>query len=69
MLRGNCMDKPLTIKVAASTIGLSEDALRKAARNGTIPCLKIGNRYLFYLDQVLDLLRSQAQTNVKQGGE
>lgn len=64
------MDRPLTIKAAASTLGLSEYALRKAAKDGSIPCLKIGGRYLFYMDQVLELLRSQAQANVKQyGGE
>lgn len=63
------MDRPLTIKAAASTLGLSEYALRKAAKDGSIPCLKIGGRYLFYMDQVLDLLRTRAQSNVKLGGE
>ena len=62
------MDRPLTIKAAASILGLSEYALRKAAKDGSIPCLKIGGRYLFYMDQVLGLLRSKAQANVKQYG-
>ena len=62
------MDRPLSIKTAAKTLGLTEYALRKAAKDGSIPCLKIGGRYLFYMDQVLDLLRSQAQANVKQCG-
>ena len=36
------MDRPLTIKAAAKTLGLSEYALRKATKDGWIPCLKIG---------------------------
>lgn len=59
------MDRPLTIKAAASTLGLSEYALRKAAKDGSIPCLKIGGKYLFYMDQVLDYLRKRAQSNIR----
>ena len=60
------MDRPLSIKTAAKALGLTEYALRKAARDGVIPCIIFGGRYLFYLDQVFELLRSQAQSNVKQ---
>lgn len=62
------MDRPLTIKAAASMLGLSEYALRKGAKEGSIPSLKIGGRYLFYTDQIFELLRAQAQSNVKQFG-
>ena len=62
------MDRPLTIKAAASTLGLSEYALRKGAKDGIYPCLKIGGRYLFYTDQIFEILRAQAQSNVKQCG-
>lgn len=64
------MNRPLTIKAAAKALGFTEYSLRKAAKDGSIPCLKIGGRYLFYMDQVIDLLRAKAQSNIrKNGGE
>ena len=64
------MNRPVAIKPAADELGMSVYSLRKAAKDGTLPCLKIGGRYLFYTDQIFEVLRAQAQSNVKQyGGE
>ena len=59
------MNKPLSIKNAANFLGITQYALRKGARDGTIPCVKVGGKYLFYADQVIELLRAQAMTNIK----
>ncbi len=52
----------VTIKEACAMTGLSMGFIRKGCRNGTIPCIRIGERgdYRINLPAFLDLLDKQS---------
>jgi len=52
------------LKEAASKLGLSQNALYWLARRGQIPHLRVGNRYLFDIDQAEAFLKQKAMENV-----
>lgn len=59
--------KPVAIREAAQAIGLSEYALRMGARQGTLPHIVVGGRYLFYVDMVEEYLKDLAMVNQRKG--
>lgn len=58
------MESPMKLKLAAAALGMTEYALRVGARRGTIPAIKMGGNYLFYIDQVQEVLRTEALRNI-----
>lgn len=58
------MESPMKLRSAAAALGITEYALRVGARRGTIPAIKMGGNYLFYIDQVQEILRAEALKNV-----
>ncbi len=64
----NSMEKRLLLKPAAKVLGLSENYLRTEARACRIPFIKVGNRYLFDINQVEEFLKNKALESMKLGG-
>ena len=58
------MESPMKLKPAAAALGMTEYALRVGARRGTITANKMGGNYLFYIDQVQEVLRTEALRNI-----
>lgn len=58
------MESPMKLKPAAAALGMTEYALRVGARRGTILAIKMGGNYLFYIDQVQEVLRTEALRNI-----
>lgn len=48
----------LTVKDLATKLQLSENGVRKLARRGAIPTLKVGNKLRFKWESVLAAMRS-----------
>jgi len=46
----------LNAKDVAQLLGISEDAVYRAAKRGEIPCLRIGGRVLFIRRRVMEML-------------
>ena len=48
-----------TSKAVAEAIDATEDTIWRLARQGKIPCLKIGRSYRFSLEEVIEALKKQ----------
>jgi hypothetical protein len=48
--------RPVTLHKAARSLGLPIDWLREEASAGRVPCLRAGDRYLFDLEQLRELI-------------
>lgn len=48
--------RPVTLSQASRALGLPIDWLREEADAGRIPCLRAGDRYLFDLEQLRELV-------------
>lgn len=59
------MGRKAYIKQAAEEIGLTEYQLRRMTKEGKVPFLLSGNRYIFDLDLLEEALRNEAMKNVK----
>lgn len=51
---------------ASRSTGLSQYYLREGCKNGSIPCIKSGKVYFIDVPALLDKLRVQAESEVKQ---
>lgn len=51
---------------ASRSTGLSQYYLREGCKNGSIPCIKSGKVYFIDVPALLDKLRAQAESEVKQ---
>jgi excisionase family DNA binding protein len=51
------------IEALAEYLGLPLKTLKRLARNGGLPCVRLGNRWDFDPKQVADLLRRRADKN------
>lgn len=60
------MGRKAYIKQAAEESGLTEYQLRRMAKEGKVPFLTSGSRYIFDLDLLDEALRNLALANVKQ---
>lgn len=60
------MSKKLYIKRAAEELGLTEYQLRRMAKEGKVPYLKSGVRYIFDVSQCEEYLKKEAIGNIKQ---
>ncbi|MEQ8197519.1 MAG: helix-turn-helix domain-containing protein [Clostridiaceae bacterium] len=59
------MGKKALLREASEITGMSKWFLRQGARNGTIPCIKSGNRYVFDLELLDEYLKNMAIENTK----
>lgn len=48
---------PISAKEAAELLGIHRTTLYEAARRGEIPCRRVGRRYVFVRETLLDWLR------------
>ncbi len=53
------MSETLTLKKAAAFLNLSPEALRRKAKAGEIPGAKIGKRWIFLQEDLVEYIRSQ----------
>jgi excisionase family DNA binding protein len=53
----------LLIEGLAERLGLPLKTLRRLARNGGLPCVRLGNRWYFDPEQVAEQLRQRADKN------
>jgi excisionase family DNA binding protein len=53
----------LLIEQLAEHLGLPLKTLKRLARNGGLPCVRLGNRWYFDPEQVADRLRQRADKN------
>lgn len=51
----------VTVKQAVKSTGLSEHFIREGLRNGRIPHLKVGVKYLINLPQFVEWLNAESQ--------
>ena len=51
---------------ASKSTGLCQYYLRDGCKNGSIPCIKSGKVYFIDVPALLDKLRAQAESEVKQ---
>lgn len=58
------MGQKALLKEAAAAVGLTKNALYRMARAGEVPCLRVGNRYVFDIDLLEESLRQKALENV-----
>jgi excisionase family DNA binding protein len=58
------MGKKAYIKQAASELGLTEYQLRRMAKEGKLPFLKSGVKYIFDIELCEEFLRKQAIENI-----
>lgn len=56
----------LKINDACKATGLSTYFLRNGCRDGSVPCIKSGKVYFIDVPALLDKLRAQAESEVKQ---
>ena len=62
------MSELLSLSRMARRLGIPQQWLREQADAGQIPCLKVGNRYLFNSVAVQEVLASKA-ARTRQGGD
>ena len=62
------MNELLSLSRLARRLGIPQQWLREQADAGKLPCLKIGNRYLFNSVTVQEVLASKA-ARTRQGGD
>jgi excisionase family DNA binding protein len=55
----------LLIEGLAERLGLGLKTLKRLARNGGLPCVRLGNRWYYDPDQVAGRLRERADKNCK----
>jgi len=53
--------RPVTLNQAARALGLPHDWLREEADAGRIPCLIAGDRYLFDLDLLREIVMERTR--------
>ena len=53
----------LSIKQASGATGLSQKYIREGCKNGKIPFLRVGNRYMINLPILLEKLDSMCENN------
>lgn len=58
------MGKKAYMKQAAQELGLTEYQLRRMAKEGNIPFLKSGVKYIFDVEQCEEYLRNKALENI-----
>lgn len=51
----------LTIEQAAAILAVSEETLRRLARNGAVPCLKVGGEWRFPADIAERMMRESGE--------
>lgn len=59
------MTKRAYIKQAAEELGLTEYQLRRMAKEGKIPYLKSGVKYIFDIEQCVEFLKNEAMKNIR----
>jgi excisionase family DNA binding protein len=59
------MIRRLLLNEAAKELGVSPHYLRVEAKAGRLPHLRVGNRFLFPIEQVEEFLKQKALENVK----
>jgi excisionase family DNA binding protein len=59
------MGKKAYIKQAASELGLTEYQMRRMAKEGKLPFLKSGVKYIFDIELCEEALKKQALENMK----
>lgn len=59
------MGKKLCPKEAAKALSVSEHSIRTGIKQGTIPFIKIGNRYLIDVELAEEVYRRNALANMK----
>jgi len=62
---GGNMGKKALLREASEVTGMSQWFLRQGARNGTIPCIKTGNRYVFDIELLEEYLKNLANENLR----
>lgn len=60
------MGRKAYIKQAAEELGLTEYQLRRMAKEGKVPFLKTGIKYIFDIELCEEFLRNQALENTRQ---
>lgn len=60
------MGRKAYMKEAAEESGLTMYQLRRKTKEGKVPYLTSGNRYIYDLDLLEEALRNEAMANVKQ---
>lgn len=60
------MGRKSYIKQAAEELGLTEYQLRRMAKEGKVPFLKSGVKYIFDIELCEEFLRNQALENTRQ---
>ncbi len=60
------MGRKAYIRQAAEELGLTEYQLRRMAKEGKVPFLKSGVKYIFDIELCEEFLRNQALENIKQ---
>ncbi|NQT90421.1 MAG: helix-turn-helix domain-containing protein [Candidatus Omnitrophica bacterium] len=65
------VDKLLTLKEAADSLGLSEEEVRRLVKKGDIPAYQIGGMYLrFKEEQILSIKKSgQSKAGLSESGK
>ena len=53
---------PLTAAEVAALLGLHKSSVYEAASQGQIPCRRVGRRYLFFREQILDWAQAKDDT-------
>lgn len=53
----------ITVPEAAALLGIGRDTAYTAARNGQIPALRLGNRWVIPTHRLLELLGADTHTN------
>lgn len=57
------MSKPLTLRRASDTLGLTYYTLLQGIHDGRFPHVLAGNRYLVYPEQITEVLAAEAVAN------
>lgn len=52
--------------IAAAELGAKPDHIRHLAREGKLPCYRLGGKYLFDLDEVLKAIRHERRDDQTQ---
>jgi len=63
------MGKKALLREASEVTGMSQWYLRQGAKNGTIPCIRSGNRYVFDIELLEEYLKKLAFENTKKKEE
>ncbi len=56
------MSGMMTIEQLAEYLSINRDVLRRKARQGVLPCYKIGGRFRFYKSEIDEWIQKQRYT-------